>query len=222
MEGGEGVTMTSNVAVPVSNVRVPESGMVRESSDVFQEKLTPEINERNDGVASVLFEDAKAEGVDVALERFAAEDELTSSVIDQTVEDEVGGVEEQGMESKVKPEETNPVYEKMVQLENRVSEVLNQNSELRNNLERTQINLETALSSIYALAQVIKEMAEKEEDDVTKMSILELLFVVMSNLMQAMIVPQKEDGVMQGANPEKQKEEKIIADLFGRVEKPAA
>lgn len=222
MDGGEGVTMTNNVAVPVSNVRVPESGMGRESSGVFQEKLTPELNERNDGVASVLFEDAKAEGVDVALERFAAEDELTSSVIDQTVEDEVGGVEEQGMESKVKLEETNPVYEKMAQLENRVSEVLNQNSELRNNLERTQINLETALSSIYALAQVIKEMAEKEEDDVTKMSILELLFVVMSNLMQAMIVPQKEDGVMLGANPEKQKEEKIIADLFGRVEKPAA
>ena len=219
MEAGEGVTMTNNVAVPVGNVNVSENMVRADAGQNFKPVVSETPGADNREVADGLLDEAKDWGVDAALERFAGEEVWEPDEEDNMVEEAVA---EPDTEEMLPKEESDPITEKMQALENKVSEVLKQNAELRHNLEATQKNLQMAVESIYAMAVAIREMVEDEDDELKKMSILEILFEIVGRLMQAMAVPQEDDGVMQGVDPEKQKEEKIVAGLFRRVEKPAA
>ena len=219
MEAGEGVTMTNNVVVPVGNVNVSEKMVRADAGQDFKPVVSETPGADNREVADCLLDEAKDGGVDAALERFAGEEVWEPDEEDNMVEEAVA---EPDTEEMLPKEESDPITEKMQALENKVSEVLKQNAELRHNLEATQKNLQMAVESIYAMAVAIREMVEDEDDELKKMSILEILFEIVGRLMQAMAVPQEDDGVMQGVDPEKQKEEKIVAGLFRRVEKPAA
>ena len=219
MEAGEGVTMTNNVAVPVGNVNVSENMVRADAGQNFKPVVSETPGADNREVADGLLDEAKDWGVDAALERFADEEVWEPDEEDDIVDETVA---EPDTEEMLPKEEADPITEKVQALENKVSEVLKQNAELRHNLEVTQKNLQMAVESIYAMAVAIREMAEDEDDELKKMSILEILFEIVGRLMQAMVVPQEDDGVMQGVDPEKQKEEKIVTELFRRVEKPAA
>lgn len=223
MESGEGVTMTQSIAVPVSNVGNLEKGASIKKVQVMPEQTVTESGEiDNREVADNLLENAKNEGADAALERFV-HDEEDWDLEDGEEEPQEALDPREDIDNKELPlDEKDPVSDKLNQLEEKASQVIKENSELRESLEDAQKNMKLALESIWSMAYAIREMVENEDDELKKKGILEILFEIMSNLMQAMVVPQEDDGIMQGVDPEKQKEEKIVAELFRRVEKPAA
>ncbi|OIP57407.1 MAG: hypothetical protein COX79_00410 [Candidatus Levybacteria bacterium CG_4_10_14_0_2_um_filter_36_16] len=203
MEGMEGVPMTNNVPVAVTqNNSGPEStgGFKEDIGELSIDKAgNPEAQadvqlgqqKQNKSVADRLFDSAKSEGADIALEKFAGdgfeEDEESMKTDKNQPQEEIrdGDVEK----------ESNPLDQKVEDLESRVSELLSKNADLTERLEKTQEHLDMILKTGYELVQVLKvlkKLIEEEKDEKKKKSLLEILILLMGRLLQEVIDPETE------------------------------
>lgn len=229
MEGFESVPMTNNVPVAVvPKISVAEGmGEFRENNEHVDsnvvEKADVQVEQpnKNQNAADKLFDFAKNDGVDVALEKFA-DDSFVEN--DDSMKIDEGELRKEEVRFDAKETATNPLEQKVAALENRVSDLLSKNGELTEKLEKSEKRLDIAMQTVKDLVEIIKRLvAEKEMSEEERASILEIVFILMSRLMQAMFVPEKSDGVMQGVSAERQTEkDKKIFEMFGRVEKKAA
>jgi len=91
--------------------------------------------------------------------------------------------------------ESNPLDQKVEDLESRVSELLSKNADLTERLEKTQEHLDMILKTGYELVQVLKvlkKLIEEEKDEKKKKSLLEILILLMGRLLQEVIDPETE------------------------------
>lgn len=203
MEGSEGVPMANNTPVAVApKISAPEStGGFGEDIGKFGDKVGgPDVEadvqfdqpRQDKSVADKLFDSAKSDGADIALEKFAndgfeEEDEGSAKTDENELQDELHGNEE--------TIESNPLEQKVTELESRVSELLSKNAELAERLEKTQEQLDMILRTRYELAQflkVLQKLIEEEEDEKKKKSLWEILIALMGLLLQELVDPETE------------------------------
>lgn len=200
--------MTNNVSVPVGGGSFDQenSTIALETSSVESAFSTEEVNdaptlEIATSVPDRLLESAREYGFEEALQKLA-DGEFEEAVLkDDEVDDSKDEVEGEVIEptenengESLKDEEMVTVHEQIRQLEEKVEVLQEENKQL---LERAKTAEDTNLANkeiMLALAKALYELAKKEENEEKKMTILEILFNMMTFFMQEIITDTDEQN----------------------------
>ncbi|HVZ11735.1 MAG TPA: hypothetical protein VG965_01775 [Patescibacteria group bacterium] len=168
---------------------------------------------------------AKEDGVDAALEKFAAGDELSEKpdkhqaeegeIVDsKTDSDKMTEAHSQTRET-VDQGKPRPIADEIRDLTSRVKALTEEKEKAEEKLGKSEELNKLALQSVLEMAQVMGRLVgEKEKDDEEEEglgALLAALFAAMAKMMQLMFVPQEGDGVLDGQDAEERTMEKMAA-----------
>lgn len=195
--------MNAGVAAPVRPVAAPvsaEVGRVSEPQTRATEATSrvQEVREKDakplsfDPViqADKLFKMAKKDGVDRALDDFAKDEDAKQ---DKELSDPLK-VRSEAKENKP----TSILERKVADLGERVRVLSEQNENLTERLTAAENLSRATAANLYAAAEILRALIDREEDGEEKENLLVILAKLMAGLMKMMFVPDEEDGINDG------------------------
>lgn len=238
MEGNQ-TTMSSNVAVQVAGDTMSKAPSVDHENRSFQtetpvENQDVEINENvsTQDMADQILSSAKEGGFEEALQRLAdgefdEEKAIQEEVIATTkdapeaeegiIELEIDADGEKAQENK-EPQEREEMIGRIKELEAKVVNLEERNTELFEKVKKVEINNTLATQTLLEMAVIMHEMLKDEEDDEKKISMLELLVNAMAELIKVMFVPEEEDDQKSGdIQDRRESEHKGKKRSFGEI-----
>lgn len=200
MEDFEMTPMTTGTAVSISQtpvertVDVPSSEDTITSSEVFSDPNLGVDTPKDE--AEMLFKSAKEEGFEEALTHLAKGDfDKTTSEEqpDKDVLTDEAEIAEPVTENEITEEITEPeeaeILEKIEILEEKVSHLIEQNEHLQEKLVKSDESAQMSQEMLIAMFKYLYEIAKKEEDEKTKLSLFEALLAFVAKFMITVVDP---------------------------------
>lgn len=203
MEGGTTMTANAPTAIPTTHRVMSEGPRVvdrHESTTIEPADETITDVDQSHMDADELLEVVKDNGFEQAFEFLADDDVVEGEEGDVTEEKDsenpMTAESEEGENElpDIEEEEKQNVFERIKELENKVTDLEEKNKELSDRLKGSEENLQLSLETMQQMALILKELIEEEEDERKKISLLEVLVMIMGNLMQEIAYPEDESS----------------------------